>query len=245
MQIISILGVSTLNYFGRNIAQLRKSTREERQDKLKAEIMTTVLVTTGATVTFKALLDYVMNPQFIKYLVESVGVNKLIIQYGNEIVGGKNISKEYINGMVNEVVDDFDLSITNETNDKSVINFSSSTAHFDLVLFSFSKEINSYIESADLVISHAGTGSIIDSLSLYKPLIVVVNDTLMDNHQEEIADKLQDLNCLVKIGSKDLTKLNEAVTNILTHDQKFDPLPSSSDSTIESILHDEVVNGSA
>lgn len=244
MQIISVLGLSTLNVFGRNIAELRKTTSKKDKTELN-KIMTTLLVTTGATITFKALLDHVMNPQFIKYLVEAVGVDKLIIQYGNEIVGGKNVSKEYINEMINEVIDAFDLSITNETNDKSVMNFSSSTVKLDLVLFSFSKEINTFIESADLVISHAGTGSIIDSLTLHKPLVVVVNDALMDNHQEEIAGKLQAMNCLVKIGAKDMKTLNEAITNILLNDQKFDPLPSSSGSSIDSILHDEIVKGSA
>lgn len=35
-----------------------------------------------------------------------------------------------------------------------------------------------------------GSGSIFESLKLQKPLIVVVNEDLMDNHQAELAEEL-------------------------------------------------------
>ncbi|MCH84723.1 UDP-N-acetylglucosamine transferase subunit ALG13 [Trifolium medium] len=35
-----------------------------------------------------------------------------------------------------------------------------------------------------------GSGSIFETLRLRKPLIVVVNEDLMDNHQSELADEL-------------------------------------------------------
>ncbi|KRX88441.1 UDP-N-acetylglucosamine transferase subunit ALG13 -like protein [Trichinella pseudospiralis] len=43
---------------------------------------------------------------------------------------------------------------------------------------------------ADLVISHAGAASCLEALELEKPLLVVVNDSLLDNHQVELADRL-------------------------------------------------------
>lgn len=46
------------------------------------------------------------------------------------------------------------------------------------------------IDKASLVISHAGAGSIFESLRAQKPLIIVINTLLMDNHQTEIADAL-------------------------------------------------------
>ncbi|KAF5771174.1 putative N-acetylglucosaminyldiphosphodolichol N-acetylglucosaminyltransferase [Helianthus annuus] len=56
--------------------------------------------------------------------------------------------------------------------------------------FTFSSSIADYLRSASLVISHAGSGSIFETLRLAKPLIVVVNEDLMDNHQSELAEEL-------------------------------------------------------
>ncbi|CAH9087471.1 unnamed protein product [Cuscuta epithymum] len=59
-----------------------------------------------------------------------------------------------------------------------------------LEYFTFSSSIAEYLKSASLVISHAGSGSIFETLRLGKPLIVVVNEDLMDNHQSELAEEL-------------------------------------------------------
>lgn len=56
--------------------------------------------------------------------------------------------------------------------------------------FTFSSSIADHLRSASLVISHAGSGSIFETLRLRKPLIVVVNEDLMDNHQSELAEEL-------------------------------------------------------
>lgn len=58
--------------------------------------------------------------------------------------------------------------------------------------FTFSSSIADHLKSASLVISHAGSGSIFETLRLGKPLIVVVNEDLMDNHQSELAEELAD-----------------------------------------------------
>lgn len=49
------------------------------------------------------------------------------------------------------------------------------------------------ILGADLVISHAGAGTILEVLRSQKNLLVVVNTLLMDNHQIEIANHFQHL----------------------------------------------------
>ncbi|GAV89331.1 Glyco_tran_28_C domain-containing protein [Cephalotus follicularis] len=60
----------------------------------------------------------------------------------------------------------------------------------DVDYFTFSSSIADHLRSASLVISHAGSGSIFEALRLGKPLIVVVNEDLMDNHQSELAEEL-------------------------------------------------------
>ncbi|KAB1212528.1 Long chain acyl-CoA synthetase 7, peroxisomal [Morella rubra] len=65
--------------------------------------------------------------------------------------------------------------------------------------FTFSSSIADHLRSASLVISHAGSGSIFETLRLGKPLIVVVNEDLMDNHQKSMKSGLAaDGNFLVK-----------------------------------------------
>lgn len=60
-----------------------------------------------------------------------------------------------------------------------------------ITMYRFKGSIEEDIRNADLVISHAGAGSCLETLEANKPLLVVVNEDLMDNHQLELAEKLQ------------------------------------------------------
>ena len=50
------------------------------------------------------------------------------------------------------------------------------------------------IASADLVISHCGAGSILEILHARKKAIGVINSRLLDNHQVELAEKMEESN---------------------------------------------------
>ena len=61
---------------------------------------------------------------------------------------------------------------------------------FTVDFFRYKNTIVEDINAADLVISHAGAGSCLEVLSAQKPLIIVINEDLMSNHQVELAQKL-------------------------------------------------------
>jgi beta-1,4-N-acetylglucosaminyltransferase len=62
--------------------------------------------------------------------------------------------------------------------------------------FQFAPSLADYMQQADLIISHAGSGSIFEALRLRKALIAVPNSILMHNHQAELAEHLQSLHYL-------------------------------------------------
>ncbi|CAM9405329.1 unnamed protein product [Chrysoparadoxa australica] len=75
--------------------------------------------------------------------------------------------------------------------------------------YRFKPNLKEDMAQADLIISHAGAGSIMEALQLGKKTIVVVNDALMHNHQEEVADALVARNYLVAVPPH---RLREAIT---------------------------------
>jgi beta-1,4-N-acetylglucosaminyltransferase len=57
-------------------------------------------------------------------------------------------------------------------------------------VYRFKPTLAADFESSSLVVSHAGAGSVFEALRAKKPLLVVVNPILADNHQTELADAL-------------------------------------------------------
>ncbi|XP_029463841.1 putative bifunctional UDP-N-acetylglucosamine transferase and deubiquitinase ALG13 [Rhinatrema bivittatum] len=66
----------------------------------------------------------------------------------------------------------------------------SSSAAFTVQVFRYKGSLAEDMGRADLIISHAGAGSCLEALEKGKPLIVVINDKLMGNHQLELAKQL-------------------------------------------------------
>lgn len=69
--------------------------------------------------------------------------------------------------------------------------------NLEVQAFDYAASMQEQVQMADLVISHAGAGSIFEALRAQKKLVVVANDTLMDDHQQELAMELAERKLIV------------------------------------------------
>ncbi|CAG8958935.1 hypothetical protein HYFRA_00012932 [Hymenoscyphus fraxineus] len=73
--------------------------------------------------------------------------------------------------------------------------------------------INGFTPSEEgLIICHAGSGTILDGMRFGVPLIVVPNDSLLDNHQDELADELEAQGYVTKGSPKNLAEAIDRAT---------------------------------
>ncbi|THH33852.1 hypothetical protein EUX98_g270 [Antrodiella citrinella] len=105
----------------------------------------------------------------------------------------------------------------------------------EVEVWRFKPSLQEEYEQADLVISHAGSGTILDVLRLRKPLIVIPNETLLDNHQEELASSLADLGHL---RASTISGLPEAIETL--NPSNFVPFPQFNGSRFREMLDDEM-----
>lgn len=130
----------------------------------------TVLVTVGTT-KFDALVKAVDRID-VAYTLVARGYTRLIIQ--------KGAGKHQVQTLVPIGSQDNQLS-----------------NGLQIQVFDFAPSLAEFMQAADLIISHAGSGSIFEALRLRKPLIAVPNAILMDNHQAELADHLARLDYII------------------------------------------------
>ncbi|KAM3717935.1 UDP-N-acetylglucosamine transferase [Dirofilaria immitis] len=73
--------------------------------------------------------------------------------------------------------------------------------------YRYKDDILQDIIDADLIIGHAGAGTCLEVLQNKKPFVVVVNEELMDNHQWELAERLQELGHILCTRPNDLVEI--------------------------------------
>jgi len=123
-------------------------------------------VTVGST-QFNELIFAVYSDDFLKML-HSLDFRELFVQCGSG-----NIP-----------------DIFTEEKKNAADQFTKTINGIKTTLFRYKTDISDEMISSDLIIGHAGAGTCMEVLSLGKPMIAVVNDTLMGNHQSELAEKL-------------------------------------------------------
>ncbi|RMZ82155.1 hypothetical protein DV738_g1843, partial [Chaetothyriales sp. CBS 135597] len=131
-------------------------------------------VTVGATAPFNQLISAVLQPAFLEALHQQ-GFTELRIQHGD---GGKVHFNFFMDAVGDRVQKDTGIAVSG---------FAYNTTGLQEEL----KAVKGSSPATEgTVISHAGSGSILDALRIGVPLIVVPNEALMDNHQVELAQVL-------------------------------------------------------
>jgi beta-1,4-N-acetylglucosaminyltransferase len=89
----------------------------------------------------------------------------------------------------------------------------------NIVAFPFVSNINEYCQNADIIISHAGAGSVYNILEMQKKALFVPNNKLKDGHQEDICKFIikNDYAEVYKLGS--VTNINELLLEV--HSKTF------------------------
>ncbi|ESZ92680.1 hypothetical protein SBOR_6941 [Sclerotinia borealis F-4128] len=145
-------------------------------------------VTVGATATFKELIEEVFASHILQALVRE-GYTKLRIQAGPDADHWKNVIPA-VNG--------FGLKI-------EVFDFDHNGLGHEMRQCKKGGFYGNGKSLEGLVISHAGSGTILDALRIDVPLIVVPNTSLLDNHQAQLADELERQGYVTKaLGPRDL-----------------------------------------
>lgn len=128
-------------------------------------------VTVGTT-QFDAMVTAVFKDDVLKSL-SALGIPRLIVQLGR----GK---------LPTWLLDQIGQHATDKLESPGAV-ITTRLVGIDMEIYRMKASIADDISGAVLVISHAGAGSIFETIRAKKPLIVVTNTLLADNHQVELA----------------------------------------------------------
>lgn len=82
-------------------------------------------------------------------------------------------------------------------------------------VYRFKPNLDEDMNRAKLIISHCGAGSILEAVKNEKELIVVVNSSLQDNHQTELADAMSAAGYCISTTPQALCSIIESKNSIL------------------------------
>ncbi|KAG8181083.1 hypothetical protein JTE90_016596 [Oedothorax gibbosus] len=133
-----------------------------------------VFVTVGST-EFDALVSSVCSDVVLDLLAENK-IQKVVLQVGRgklpPQVAGKTLEVE-------------------EADDQVGHGTTSTNPPVHIEWFRYMPSLTPYITSANLVIGHAGAGTLLECCTVGRPLVCVPNGTLLHGHQMELAEQME------------------------------------------------------
>lgn len=180
--------------------------------------------------TFIKLIRYTLSPRFVNELYK-LEFTDLVVQYGKS-----PDAETLVRSLLDKLSKVFTSkeSIQSDTNGGLKLCIEYKDAVLTIKCIKFDRDlVQNYTSKSDLIISHAGTGSILDSLRLKKKLIILVNDKLQDNHQLQIAKAFEEKKVL-RVASTDFDEFIRLVAN--SEHEEFSRLSEPNGSMVEDIL---------
>lgn len=104
----------------------------------------------------------------------------------------------------------------------------------EIEIYDYKPSLLDDIDRADVVVGHAGAGTCLEVLRMNRRLLLVVNETLMDNHQRELAEQLAEDKYVLSTSVDELNANLDAICE--TKLSKFPPRSNKFDKIFDEAL---------
>ena len=74
--------------------------------------------------------------------------------------------------------------------------YSKDLSFYSINTFDYTSDMERFYTESDYIITHGGSGTILNALRHNKPVLVIANTRLLGNHQLELIEKLRTLNLI-------------------------------------------------
>ncbi|KAK6434529.1 N-acetylglucosaminyldiphosphodolichol N-acetylglucosaminyltransferase catalytic subunit alg13 [Oleoguttula sp. CCFEE 5521] len=178
-------------------------------------------LTTGATATFPALIEAAVSPSFLEALAAQ-RYTELAVQHGAD---GQQLYDKLVSRAESAGTG---VKVTGFALDKTGLG-----RHMRRAQSSNNAE-------EGVVIAHAGSGTILDAMRTGVPTIVVPNPSLLEDHQQELADELEAREYVVKGRVEDLAGALAMAEKMRQRTREWPPVNSGTHKGLKGILDEEM-----
>lgn len=174
-------------------------------------------VTVGATASFEALIHAILSAPFFQALA-SHAYTDLIIQYGS---GGEPLFDTLYSALKQNANDLPEIAVSSFALDERGL-----APYMLLAKTGGDGDGDGDDGVSGVVISHAGSGTVLEALRLGVSIVVVPNEGLLDNHQVELAEALAEQGYVVHGRTEELEKSLEGAEGLRKRGGEWPPVNS-------------------